>query len=225
MMKKKSLLALAVICTMGLSSLAFAEAEEGQDEIMQELQAPDTQTAAGASAELVGEEILQNEIRTVPDVCMIGVMSAEFMDQVQAVDAAEDSVKIKASAGNICLDVKIVYRHGKTDAVIEPLFTCGINVGGDTDYKGRLMIEAEHNDGTAAYHKNDPSCNSNCYKYYLVNVENSLISASADYYNDTPYCYYLYDYVVQIPQEYATDATPIYVQIMAGETQFYYQVK
>ena len=224
MMKKKSLLALAVICTMGLSSLAFAEAEEGQDEIMQELQAPDTQTAAGASAELVGEEILQNEIRTVPDVCMIGVMSAEFMDQVQAVEAAENSVKIKASPGNICLDVKLVYRHGRQGGLtIAPFFTCGLNVGGDTDYTGRLMIQAENNDGSRSWHKEDPTCTNDCGRYYLVNVENSLIPSDSG--NNASAYYYLYDYIVQIPQEYATDATPIYVQIMAGETQFYYQVK
>ena len=116
----------------------------------------------------------------------------------------------------------VIY-DGRLHCSFQPYLACGLNVGGDTDYTGRLMIQAENNDGYRSWHSGDPTCTTDCGRYYLVNVENSLIPANGS--NNASDYYYLYDYVVQIPEQYATDSTPIYVLITAGETQFYYQVK
>ena len=127
-------------------------------------------------------------------------------------------VKIKASKGNLCLDVKVVER-GDSSNSLAPIFEVSLNVGGNTDYKGRVMIEAERNDGFRSGH-NNPSCTDGRYRYYLVNTADSTIRR-----DERDYRYFLYDYVVQVPEEIASDQTPVYVLITVGDSQFYYQVK
>lgn len=166
--------------------------------------------------EITGQKVLQYEMVTVPEQGRIEVRDVEFTDLVQAIDAADDSVKISPSEGNTCLDIKLIYNPLKEGQTVCGGFSCSLVADGKNDYDSRLMLEAGRSDGSdvGSYFSDVRDTR----KYYLVNVAGMDDTTSTNF-------YYLYDYIVEVPEEIANSETAIYLNLKVGDSEFYYEVQ
>ena len=175
-----------------------------------------------------GYRIYLNDPCIASEYGSIIVLSTEYVEVAQAMDAAEDSAKLAASNGNLMLQIRLVYRPFTEGQNIETAFSCKLFA--DAEYPTRMMLECDTNALSArnAIHTN-PDCQNISKNSYLVNVANTqetlaIKNKKTNMGYDDP-CYYLYDYIAEVPASLASSNTPVYLQLNVNGSEFCYQVQ
>lgn len=240
---KRLILILLVLFTCASCS-AFAEGNSTVDDRMDALQAQIERLLAQIDA-LDAQEAAQQaedprpagddlELRVSVGDDQLGrifVRSAEATDQVAAIHAAEDSEKLSPSAGHTLLDFKLVYtpfRISHEIAQVKKLkkfasaFSCRLFIDGQSDFEGKLFVQAAANEvhWESSYHDDMPCTTPNACRY-LVSVEGTDERMQ----DGGKSRYYLFDYVVEVPETVLESADAIYLQISLGESDFVYRMQ
>ena len=155
---------------------------------------------------------------------MIGDWS--FSDTVQATDAAEKSVRIPATKGNLLLDVKYVLRMkcGFKMKLNEIGVSCSIVDGNGREYPNSMWIESSENliYERAINHKTvDANSHANAYMIPIDGVDETIYNGNVS--DDR---FILFDCVAEIPEEVIVTGVPLYIVVHnMGETDYYARIQ
>lgn len=146
-----------------------------------------------------------------------------FTDTVQAVDAAEKSVKIPATKGNMMLDVKYILYFSKKGVAMsfeEP--ACTIVDGNGKVYPCSMWAEGEKNKlsyGNMSHAGAEVSDRKNA---YLIPVDGLSITKNSD----DGWSYVLLDCVAEVPESIVGSDLPLYIIVhQMGETDYYVRIQ
>ena len=146
-----------------------------------------------------------------------------FTDTAQAVDAAEKSVKIHATKGNMMLDVKyILYfsQKGVGMSFEEP--ACTIVDGNGKVYPCSMWVEGERNNLNFLNLSHEGAEVSDHKNAYLIPVDGlSVTKTTTDW-----RCYVLFDCVAEVPESIVGSDLPLYIIVhQMGETDYYVRIQ
>ena len=206
----------------GAPAEAVTEAAETPAE---EAKAGETAAAEAADAEYSvpeGKLCYQYMYQTSDDKGFI-ISDWSFTDTVQAVDAAEKSVKIPATKGNLMLDVKYILHFSQQGVVMsfeEP--ACTIVDGNGKVYPCSMWVEGERNNLNFLNLSHEGAEVSDHKNAYLIPVDGlSVTKTTTDW-----RCYVLFDCVAEVPESIVGSDLPLYIIVhRIGETDYYVRIQ
>ena len=155
----------------------------------------------------------------------VGFMIADwkFTETVQAVNAAERSVRIPASEGNVMLDVQYVLRVQGNTIVTLGEITCSIVDGTGRKYESSMWVEASQNEISEQSVKHKTADTNSHENAYLIPTDGLEVKVKN---NINLEGYILFDCIAEIPAATAGSDIPLYIVIHnMGETDYYVRIQ